>query len=61
MKHHEVVVVGAGAAGLAATITLARAGVDVLLLESRATGSLLPRATVLSLRTMELLRMWGLA
>lgn len=61
MKHHEVVVVGAGAAGLAATITLARAGVDVLLLESRATGSLLPRATVLSLRTMELLRAWGLA
>jgi putative polyketide hydroxylase len=60
MKHYEVVVVGAGAAGLTATIELARAGVDVLLLESRAEGSPLPRATVLSLRTMELMRSWGL-
>jgi putative polyketide hydroxylase len=60
MKHHEVVVVGAGAAGLTATIELARAGVDVLLLEARPTGLPLPRATVLSLRTMELLRAWGL-
>jgi len=60
MKHHEVVVVGAGAAGLMATIAMARSGVDVLLLERRPSGSPMPRATVLSLRTMEILRSWGL-
>lgn len=60
MNVRPVVVVGAGPAGLAATIELARAGVEVLLLERRASGSPLPRATVLSLRSMELLRSWGL-
>lgn len=60
MGEHLVVVVGAGPAGLAATIELARAGVEVLLLERRTSGSPLPRATVLSLRSMELLRSWGL-
>ncbi len=61
MREHRVVVVGAGPAGLAATIALARAGIEVLLLERRDGGSDLPRATVLSLRSMELLRLWGLA
>jgi putative polyketide hydroxylase len=60
METHEVVVVGAGPAGLTAAITLARAGVEVRLIERRPTGSSLPRATVLSVRTMELLRSWGL-
>jgi len=60
MMKHQVVVVGAGAAGLTAAVTLARADVDVLLVEKRLAGSALPRATVLSLRTMELLRSWGL-
>ena len=60
MERHEVVIVGAGAAGLTAAISLARAGVEVLLVESRPLGSPLPRATVLSLRTMEILRSWGL-
>src|SRR5262245_23714411 len=60
METHEVVVVGAGPAGLTAAITLARAGVEVRLIEKRPTGSSLPRATVLSVRTMELLRSWGL-
>lgn len=60
MTRSPVVVVGAGPAGLAAAISLARAGVEVLLLERRASGSTLPRATVLSLGSMELLRSWGL-
>jgi 2-polyprenyl-6-methoxyphenol hydroxylase-like FAD-dependent oxidoreductase len=56
----EVVVVGAGAAGLAATTTLARHGVTTLLVEQRLEPSTLPRATVISTRSMELLRSWGL-
>src|SRR5688572_27601135 len=56
-----VVVVGAGPAGLTAAVSLARHGIEVLLVERRASGSELPRATVLSVRTMEMLRSWGLA
>ena len=56
----RVVVVGAGPAGLVATITLARMGVRCLLVDRRRAPSELPRATVLSLHTMELLRSWGL-
>lgn len=55
-----VMVVGAGPAGLTAAITLARQGVACLLVERRRRGSDLPRATGVSLRTMELLRSWGL-
>ena len=56
-----VVVVGAGPAGLTAAVSLARHGIEVLLLERRTTGSELPRATVLGVRNMETLRSWGLA
>ena len=56
-----VVVVGAGPAGLTAAVSLARHGIEVLLVERRAMGSELPRATVLGVRTMEILRSWGLA
>ena len=56
-----VVVVGAGPAGLTAAISLARQGIEVLLVERRAVGSELPRATVLGVRNMEMLRSWGLA
>jgi len=55
-----VLVAGAGPAGLATAIQLARHGVRSLLVEQRHAHSDLPRATVLSLRTMELLRSWGL-
>jgi putative polyketide hydroxylase len=60
MNARQVVVVGAGPAGLVSAITLARSGVDVLVLERRRPAPVMPRATVLSLRSMELLRAWGL-
>ncbi len=60
-RAHPVVVVGAGPAGLTAAVSLARHGIEVLLVERRAVGSDLPRATVLGVRNMEMLRSWGLA
>ena len=59
-EHIPVLVVGAGPAGLVAAITLARAGVETLVVEKRAAPSPLPRATGVSTATMELLRSWGL-
>jgi 2-polyprenyl-6-methoxyphenol hydroxylase-like FAD-dependent oxidoreductase len=56
----DVLIVGGGPAGLATAITLARAGVRVLLAERRSELSSMPRATSVSLRSMELLRAWGL-
>ncbi len=55
-----VLVVGGGPAGLAAAIELARHDVPALLVERRTALSSHPRATVLSLRSMELMRAWGL-
>ena len=49
----DVLVVGAGPAGLAAAITLGRYGVDTLLVEQRVKPSFLPRATGLGTRTIE--------
>lgn len=56
----EVVVVGAGPGGMAAAVTLASRGVETLVIERRTAISHLPRATVASTGTMELLRRWGL-
>ena len=53
-------VVGAGPAGLTAAIALAREGVPTLLVERRREPSSLPRATVVSTRSMEIFRSWGL-
>lgn len=55
-----VVIVGAGVAGTAAAITLARHGVACLVIERRREPSTHPRATVVSTRGMEILRSWGL-
>jgi putative polyketide hydroxylase len=54
-----VVIAGAGPAGLAAALALARLGVETMLVERRPELSSLPRATVVSLRSMELIRSWG--
>ena len=59
-EEFEVVVVGAGPAGLASAVTLGSYGVETLVVERRASSSTLPRATVASTATMELLRRCGL-
>ena len=56
----DVLVVGAGPAGLTAAAALRRYGVEVLVLERKSRLSSHPRATVVSTRSMELLRSWGL-
>jgi putative polyketide hydroxylase len=55
-----VLVVGAGPGGLVAAITLARYGIDVLLIDKRSTLSGLSRSLVISTRGMELMRRFGL-
>ena len=56
----KVLVVGAGPAGLVTAITLGRLGVPTLVIERRTTPSPFPRATGISLRSMEIFRSWGL-
>jgi putative polyketide hydroxylase len=57
---YDVLVVGAGPAGLTTATALARAGVRVLVVEKHAGLSVFPKATGLRPRTMEILRSWGL-
>jgi putative polyketide hydroxylase len=56
----DVLVVGAGPAGLATAVGALRHGARVLVVERRVGTSTIPRAVGLSTRTMELLRTWGL-
>src|SRR3954454_6238353 len=55
-----VLIAGAGPAGLATAITLARQGIESLVIERRVRPGAHPRATGISTRSMELLRAWGL-
>src|SRR6201989_831043 len=56
----DVLIVGAGPAGMTAAATLARYVAVVQVVERKQRLSLHPRATVVSTRSMELLRSWGL-
>jgi 2-polyprenyl-6-methoxyphenol hydroxylase-like FAD-dependent oxidoreductase len=60
MEHVPVLIVGAGPAGLVAGITLTRYGVGTLVVEKRLELSTFAKAQVISTRTMEILRAWGL-
>lgn len=56
----DVLIIGGGPVGLSASLLLSRAGVSSVLCERRATTSTHPKATVINIRTAELLRLWGL-
>lgn len=57
----DILVAGAGPAGLATALTALRHGARVLVVERRADTSTVPRATGVSTRTMELFRLWGVS
>jgi 2-polyprenyl-6-methoxyphenol hydroxylase-like FAD-dependent oxidoreductase len=57
----DVLVVGAGPAGLAMAIELGHRGVRVLLVERNARGGAAPRAKTTNVRTRTHLRRWGIA
>ncbi|MFR9804570.1 FAD-dependent monooxygenase [Pseudonocardia sp. RS010] len=56
----DVLVVGAGPAGLATALAAVTHGARALVVERRRSTSTIPRATGVSTRTMEILREWGL-
>ena len=55
-----VLIVGAGPAGLATSIGLARNGVSSMIIERHPGTSIFPKASGISTRTMEIVRSWGL-
>lgn len=57
----DVLICGGGPVGLGLATELGRHGVRCLLVERRTTTSLQPRAKLANIRTMELLRRWGVA
>jgi 2-polyprenyl-6-methoxyphenol hydroxylase-like FAD-dependent oxidoreductase len=59
-ESYDVLVVGAGPAGLTTAAGLARAGVRVLVVERHSGTSIFPKAAGVRPRTMEILRSWGL-
>jgi putative polyketide hydroxylase len=56
---NDLLVIGAGPAGLATAISAARHGARVLVVERHHSTSIHPRASGLSTRTMEIFRTWG--
>ncbi|WP_428116464.1 FAD-dependent monooxygenase [Candidatus Poriferisodalis sp.] len=60
MPDATVLVVGAGPAGLAMAILLARMGLDTIVVERRSGVNPHPRARSVNVRTAELMRQWGL-
>jgi 2-polyprenyl-6-methoxyphenol hydroxylase-like FAD-dependent oxidoreductase len=65
MCHHRrvqvpVLIVGGGPVGLVASVCLSRLGVRSLLIERHPGTTLHPKARNLNLRTMEILRPWGI-
>ena len=59
--HVEVLIVGAGPAGLAAAIELGQRGVSCLVVEQHDRVGVAPRAKTTNVRTREHLRRWGIA
>ncbi len=59
-QRFDVLVVGAGPAGLTTALGLARHGVRVLVVEKHAGTSTFPKASGIRPRTMEIFRGWGL-
>lgn len=57
----DVLIVGGGPVGLAASIECSRHGLTSLLVERHEGTSIFPKARLVSTRTMELVRAWGLA
>jgi 2-polyprenyl-6-methoxyphenol hydroxylase-like FAD-dependent oxidoreductase len=57
----DVLVVGAGPSGLTLAAALAREGVRALTVERHETTSIFPKATGVRMRTVEILRSWGVA
>jgi 2-polyprenyl-6-methoxyphenol hydroxylase-like FAD-dependent oxidoreductase len=58
---YDVLVAGAGPGGLATALSAARHGARVLVVDRRPGTSGLPRATGINVRTVEILRTWGIA
>jgi putative polyketide hydroxylase len=61
VKHVPVLIVGAGAAGLATSALLAKHGISSLLVEKRSEVFIYPKARNLSFRSLEILRGLGLS